>query len=290
MPTLMVHGKYVEVFNKKPLFSAADFLYSNPYPLGSLMDPEQLPEGNDLESFKSYLPRINQNLKKEDSIRDVNLKEVSKYDINIVTGTDAGNIGTLHASSFYTELEMMKNAGLTNAQLLQYSTINAAKMLGKDKDFGSIGVGKVADLILLNANPLENIEAIKNIDLIIKKGHLIDPDTLIIESPENLVQQQLNAYNAGDIDAFLAPYSEDVEIYDFPSKLTNKGKSKIRPIYDNMFKNYPDLHCEIVNRTVLGNTVIDHERITGIPNIKPFDAIAIYKIKDNKIFQVYFIE
>ena len=76
MPTLMVHGKYVEVFNKKPIFSAEDFLFSNPYPLGSLMDPEHLPEGNDLDSFKSYLPRINQNLKKEDSIRDINLKKV----------------------------------------------------------------------------------------------------------------------------------------------------------------------------------------------------------------------
>ena len=192
--------------------------------------------------------------------------------------------------SFFKEVEMMQTAGLTNAQLLKYSTINAAKMLGRENEFGSIENGKNADLVLLNANPLEDINAIKDIHLVIKKGRVHHPDSLVIESPENLVQQQLNAYNARDIDAFLAPYSDDIEIFNFPNESTNKGKEKIRPIYERMFKTYPNLHCELVNRTIVGNTVIDHERITGIPGMESFEAIAIYKVKDNKIHQVYFIE
>ena len=79
---------------------------------------------------------------------------------------------------------------------------------------------------------------------------------------EKIVQQQLDAYNARDIDAFLEPYAEDIEIYTFPDKLTNKGKDKIRPGYKSFFENVPNLHCELVNRIVFGNTVIDQERMT----------------------------
>lgn len=106
--------------------------------------------------------------------------------------------------------------------------------------------------------------------------------------PEDLAQAQLVAYNKGDIDAFLEPYAEDVEIYSFPNTLKSKGKEKIRPTYSSMFKKYPDLHCELVNRIVKGNTVIDHERITLTKGAKTFEAIAIYKIENNKITKVYF--
>jgi hypothetical protein len=112
---------------------------------------------------------------------------------------------------------------------------------------------------------------------------------VITESPENLVQQQLNGYNARDIDAFLAPYSEDVEIYDFPGVLRNKGKDNIKPGYAQMFINTPDLHCQIINRIVLGNTVIDQEHVTGFGDSDPLEALAIYKIEDGKIAKVYFI-
>ena len=108
-------------------------------------------------------------------------------------------------------------------------------------------------------------------------------------TPEQLAQQQLDAYNARDIDAFMEPYSDSLEIYNFPNQLTGKGKENIRPGYANMFQNSPDLHCELVNRIVLGNTVIDQEKVTGIPGLELLEAIAIYKIKDGKIAQVYFI-
>ncbi|MGD1840791.1 MAG: nuclear transport factor 2 family protein [Thermonemataceae bacterium] len=104
-----------------------------------------------------------------------------------------------------------------------------------------------------------------------------------------LAQQQLDAYNNGDIDAFLVPYAETVEVYTFPNELSYKGKEKMRPRYAKFFEQYPDLHCELVNRIVQGNTVIDHERIQGIPGRSPFEAIAIYKIEDNKIAKVYFV-
>ncbi len=106
-------------------------------------------------------------------------------------------------------------------------------------------------------------------------------------TPEILAQKQLNAYNARDIEAFLEPYADDVEIYTFPNTLRTKGKEEMRKSYDSYFQKTPKLHCEIKNRIIQGNTVIDKEYITGTG--KPFEAIAIYQIENNKIKRVYFV-
>jgi hypothetical protein len=92
-----------------------------------------------------------------------------------------------------------------------------------------------------------------------------------------------------DIEAFLAPYSDSVEIYEFPAKLLSKGKDKMRPDYAGMFQRVKALHCKLVNRVVEGNTVIDQESVTGF-GPGAFKAIAIYKISKGKIQQVYFIQ
>ena len=108
-------------------------------------------------------------------------------------------------------------------------------------------------------------------------------------TPEILVQQQLDGYNARDIDAFLLPYSDDIELYDFPNNLSGKGKENMRKNYQSFFESVPDLHCELVNRMVMGNTVIDQERVTGFKDGYILEAIAIYKIVDDKIAKVFFI-
>ena len=142
-------------------------------------------------------------LRKVDSISMTNLKILSDAGVLIATGTDAGNIGTLHASSYLSELKAMQNSGMTNWQILQASTINGAKILNKENEFGTVTVGKKANLILLDANPIENIENITKIYRVINKGVVFDPDTLIKETTSALAQRQLNAYNLRNIEAFL---------------------------------------------------------------------------------------
>lgn len=106
--------------------------------------------------------------------------------------------------------------------------------------------------------------------------------------PKDLAQEQLDAYNNRDIDAFLLPYADTVKIYNFPNTLIMDGKEQIRQSYSQMFKNTPNLHCELVNKMVMGNTIIDQESITGFGEDK-FEAIAIYKMKGEKIVEVYFV-
>ncbi len=102
-----------------------------------------------------------------------------------------------------------------------------------------------------------------------------------------LADAQLDGYNNRDIEAFLAPYSDDVEVYTFPDILRYKGKDEMRKNYSNMFSNVPDLHCSILNRVVFNNQLIDHEEVRVNGNI--ITAVAIYQIKNNKIAKVYFL-
>lgn len=208
--------------------------------------------------------------------------------VTIATGTDAGNIGTMHVTSYMNELKAMKKCGMTNWQIIQASTINGAKAMDKAHELGSIKAGKNANMVLLDSSPVDDLENLQKISLVINKGIVMKPDTLIQESPLQLVQHQLNAYNENNIDAFVDPYSEDIELYMFPDSLIGKGKDAMRTRYDPYFKKYPDLHCEIKERIIQGETIIDKEYITATGR-KPREATAVYKIRNHKINKVYFI-
>ncbi len=108
--------------------------------------------------------------------------------------------------------------------------------------------------------------------------------------PTKLANEQLNAYNNRDIEAFLKPYSDTIKVYSYRNKLLYKGKETMRKSYSKMFKELPDLNCKLVNRIVLGNKVIDHEEVTTHKNKPTFRAIAIYTIKEDKIVEVNFIQ
>lgn len=103
------------------------------------------------------------------------------------------------------------------------------------------------------------------------------------------VQKQLDAYNNRDIDKFLAPYSDSVKIYNHPKELLMSGKAQMRARFSGMFANTPDLHCTLINRIVLGNTVIDQEYVIFNKNNPPSEVLAMYVIAEGKIQEVYFI-
>lgn len=105
--------------------------------------------------------------------------------------------------------------------------------------------------------------------------------------PEDIVQQQVKAYNSKDIEKFLSFYSEDVKIYFYPDKLESEGKSQMREGYASFFRNAKTLHCEIKNRIVNKNIVIDEEWVKY--NDTEFGGVAIYEIQNNKIIKVTFI-
>jgi hypothetical protein len=224
--------------------------------------------------------------KKEDSIRSTNLKKMADAGVVIATGTDAGNIGTQHVSSYFDELRAMQHAGMDTWSLLQASTINGAKAIGRQNEFGAVKKGMRADMILLSKNPVEHIDNWKTVEWVIHKGVALKPDSVLKYTPVELAEQQLAAYNAHNLQAFVRPYADDVEIYDLSTnKLKIKGKEAMRKHY-SFLANAEILHCNLLNRIVDGNFVIDQEEIF-IKNAKRY-GVAIYEVKEGKIIKVWF--
>jgi hypothetical protein len=105
---------------------------------------------------------------------------------------------------------------------------------------------------------------------------------------ERIVQMQLDAYNARDIDAFMATYTKNVKLYRYPNTLLSEGQEQMRKDYSAWFKQTPDLRAFIKKRIVIGNKVIDEEQVTA--NGQVFNAVAIYEVENGKISKVTFIQ
>jgi hypothetical protein len=103
----------------------------------------------------------------------------------------------------------------------------------------------------------------------------------------DIVQEQLEAYNARDLERFAATYSDGIRIYRLPATdPAIVGKAQLAETYRKRFSS-PNLHADIVNRIVLGNKVIDHERVVGIKEV-PIEAVAVYEVVSGLIETVWF--
>ncbi len=109
------------------------------------------------------------------------------------------------------------------------------------------------------------------------------------QTPEELANAQLEAYNNRDIEAFLVPYSDTVKVYNDKKELLYQGKETMRERYGDMFERMTDLNCNLLNRIAVGNTVIEHEEVTFSAGQKVY-AIVMYKVAENKIQEVHFID
>jgi uncharacterized protein (TIGR02246 family) len=107
-------------------------------------------------------------------------------------------------------------------------------------------------------------------------------------TPLDVVQAQLEAYNAQDLDAFCACFAKDCVIGDLNGAITQEGAGQIRERYEAMFAQYPENKAHIVSRMAAGNVVIDHERIQRSPELR-LEAIAIYTVRDGLISRVDFV-
>jgi imidazolonepropionase-like amidohydrolase len=107
-----------------------------------------------------------------------NLKKVQAAGISLVVGTDTGFPGVLCGLASQLELILHAETGLKPAAIIQAATSNAARMLGREKDLGTITAGKLADLLILDANPLKDIRHIQRIQRVIKGGAVFDPAEL----------------------------------------------------------------------------------------------------------------
>lgn len=108
-------------------------------------------------------------------------------------------------------------------------------------------------------------------------------------SPEFVAQRQLDAYNAHDLEAWLATYAEDACQYQFPDTLLAQGHAQIAARIKQRFAE-PDLHARLLHRTVIGELVFDHECVTrNLPEgPRELEMMAVYRIHGGLIRSAYF--
>ncbi|WP_269533421.1 nuclear transport factor 2 family protein [Chitinimonas sp. BJYL2] len=109
-------------------------------------------------------------------------------------------------------------------------------------------------------------------------------------SPEIVVQRQLDAYNARNVEAWLATYAPDAKQYEHPDKLLANGHAEMRARIQTRFAE-PDLHAKLIKRSVMGNVVIDHEDVTrNLPEgIGRVELVCIYVVERGLIQSASFL-
>jgi len=120
----------------------------------------------DLAQFRKSRPR-----------QDLFLREFFRAGGIIAAGTDASNQLLIPGFSEHREMELLVAAGLTPSTALLAATRNGALLLGVDS-LGRIAPGEVADLVVLGANPLEDIRNTRKVERVMLRGSLMSPDSI----------------------------------------------------------------------------------------------------------------
>src|SRR5881296_1987245 len=182
-PTLVVFERYGRTFANRLNLTPEERAWGNPEVIASL-DVTKIPSDKLPDRIKNALAKPEEALDRIKKTYDValkNLKTLEDAGITIAAGTDGGNIGTILGPALIRESGMTKEAGLTNMQILQSTTVNAAKLFGGDTGahIGKIDNGYFADLVILKSNPADDIANASDIDTVIKNGVVYPADSIL---------------------------------------------------------------------------------------------------------------
>src|SRR5262245_12767069 len=142
-----------------------------------LGDPEVIATWSDLAKIPPAeipggVPRIQPGPKRP--IAYDNLMLLESAGVRVAAGTDAGNIGTLHGPALHREMELMVAAGVRPMDVIVAATKNAAVVMGKQNEVGTLEKGRAADLVILDADPLADIKNTRKIFKVMKAGEFFN--------------------------------------------------------------------------------------------------------------------
>ena len=176
VPTLVVFDGYAEL-------RARSFDRSRYGEAFDCVDPETRRKARLTDSIPGADPAdrltaMREALRRRRAVADDNLIRVREAGIPIALGTDAGNPLTLHGPAIFLEAEAMEAAGLTPMQVVVAATRDAARAMGRGQDLGTVETGKIADLVILRADPTEGARNLRRIEAVVRAGTVHDRDDL----------------------------------------------------------------------------------------------------------------
>jgi imidazolonepropionase-like amidohydrolase len=116
---------------------------------------------------------LEDNLRKDRELAQVqrdNFRKAHRAGVRMVFGTDAGVMPHGQAGRQFAK---MVQYGMTPMEAIQAATRNAAQALGREKDVGAISAGRYGDMIAVDGDPLEDVRALENVDVVIKGGKIV---------------------------------------------------------------------------------------------------------------------
>jgi imidazolonepropionase-like amidohydrolase len=176
-PTLFVGMGYGYALSGTWHATEAEKRLGDPQILAAMDDVTRIPK----DLIPERVARLMKDLEppKRPVVAMQNLVKVRDAGIAIVMGTDAGNIGTLHGPSVFREMEIMVAAGLTPLEVLTSATATGARTMGMERELGTISPAKLADLLILDADPLLDVDNLSRINRVIKAGRVFSPGELM---------------------------------------------------------------------------------------------------------------
>jgi len=286
-PTSNVEYPILRAYTQNPAYTTYELQHANPFVVKTFFDLEDLDSA--LFSQTKLKWESDKGIFKRDSIRLINLKKLENAGVRIAAGTDVGSLGDMPAASYLPELLKMKQSGMDNWQIIKSATLSPTYFINKQNALGTIATGKIADMILLNKNPVDELENLNDIALVFKNGVPILPDTLMSESPEMAVQRLWNAYNAKNSLAFFSCVAPDIKMYTSADSNLYQGLKEVEEKYTSQLQKASKTHCEIKSRMVLGDTVVDKVIIKESGKLTN-EQIIVYKINGHKIISICFIK
>jgi imidazolonepropionase-like amidohydrolase len=176
-PTLFVMGGYLLALGNTWEATPIEAARADPEILAAMDDLDDMNADKIPERVAKLI--ASKRLPEPPRIAMENLQRLHAAGVPIAMGTDAGNIGTLHGPSIHREMRMMVEAGLTPLEVLQSATVGGARVLGLEGQAGEIEAGMLADLVILDADPLADVGNLARVHRTIKGGVVYDPEALM---------------------------------------------------------------------------------------------------------------
>lgn len=182
-PTLIVGSGYTMAY--RAAAGIEPFPFNDPKGCVDVKTRDLLSNASQFQGHPRFSEQFNKRLRafnpQEDRTSETsmqNLLKVYEAGIPVAVGTDAGNPGTLHGPSIFDEMEAMQQAGIPAEDLILMATQNGAKAMRRFEDFGSLEAGKLANLVILDEDPSEDISNMRTRTHIMIKGNWMPVDEI----------------------------------------------------------------------------------------------------------------
>lgn len=110
------------------------------------------------------------------------------------------------------------------------------------------------------------------------------------KTPLEVVRAYADAANRGDLEAFLMLYAPNIRKFKFPDTKVSEGLQHMRDVYTRSFAEKKGIHVEIVSALALGDKVVCHDHVTGLPHGETADELTVYQVEHGLITNIVYVD